>query len=122
MGGPPMAHDDTRDPINRVAIIKATAAIMPHSPSRLGSWRLLQRPQIEAPYGSTCSWASGLAPPHRLRHTKNPITALPHGRGLVDGHLTAHTADPVLLQGMGVRQVPAAALGACLVACRRSRW
>src|SRR5919197_5534836 len=45
VGGPPMAHDDTKAPITRAAIIMATAILMPLLPSRLGSWRLLRPPQ-----------------------------------------------------------------------------
>jgi hypothetical protein len=54
-----------------VAAVYYASLLMPLSPSRLGSWRLRQRP---------------------------------HGRGLVDGPATAHTADPVLRPWMGGRQ------------------
>jgi hypothetical protein len=49
--GQPAAHDDTMEPITRAAIIKATDALMPFSPSRLCSWLLLHSPQHEEPIG-----------------------------------------------------------------------
>src|SRR5262249_14520634 len=49
VGGPPMAHDDTRAPITRAAIIRATDVLTSLSPSRLYPWRFLQPPQVEEP-------------------------------------------------------------------------
>src|ERR671934_1642475 len=45
VGGPPMAHDDTRPPITCAAIIKAIDVLTSLSPSRLRSWLLFQPPQ-----------------------------------------------------------------------------
>jgi hypothetical protein len=42
-----MAHDETREPINSAAIIKAADVLMPLSPSRPCLWLLPQPPQLE---------------------------------------------------------------------------